>query len=88
MRCLHISVSINIFTEMGGRKFRMEHHRKNEERKIARPSMIVSVPRNAVTLSVGLMTIQSSAPVLHLCCYRIVAAPEALKVTGSIVRVD
>ena len=65
MRCLHISVSINIFTEMGGRKFRMERHRKNEERKIARPSMIVSVPRNAVTLSVGLMTIQSSAPVLH-----------------------
>eukprot|EP00731_Ephydatia_muelleri_P023298 Em0015g881a len=50
---------------MGGRKFRMERHRKNEERKIARPSMIVSVPRNAVTLSVGLMTIQSSAPVLH-----------------------
>ena len=43
MRCLHISVSINIFTEMGGRKFRMERHRKNEERKIARPSMIVSV---------------------------------------------
>ena len=57
-------MSINIFTEMGGRKFRMERHQKNEERKIA-PSMIVSVPRNAVTLSVGLMTIQSSAPVLH-----------------------
>ena len=35
-----------------------------EERKIA-PSMIVSVPRKAVTLSVGLMTIQSSASVLH-----------------------
>ena len=28
-------------------------------------SMLVSVLRNAITLSVGLMTIQSAAPVLH-----------------------
>ena len=52
MGCLHISMSINIFTEMGGRKFQMERHRKNEERKIA-PSMIVSVPRNAVNKKKG-----------------------------------
>ena len=42
----------------------MACHRKNEERKIA-PSMLVSVPQSAITLSVGLMTIQSLAPVLH-----------------------
>ena len=42
----------------------MAHHRKNEERKKA-PPMLVSVPRDAITLSVGSMTIQSSTPGLH-----------------------
>ena len=46
----------------------MVRHRKNEERNTV-PSMLVSVPRDAVTVSVGLMTIQnirSSTPDLHL----------------------
>ena len=58
-------VCLKLFFKRDGRKkFRMAHHRKNEERKKA-PSMLVSVPRDAITLSVGLMTIQSSTPGLH-----------------------
>ena len=50
---------------MGRSKFRLARHRKNEERNTV-PSMLVSVPRDAV--SVGSMTIQSirsSTPDLH-----------------------
>ena len=50
--------------EIGGRKFRLARHRKNEEVKNA-PSMLVSVPRDAITVSVGSMTIQSSITDLH-----------------------
>ena len=62
-----MSLSINIFKDMGRRKFRLARHRKNEERNTV-PSMLVSVPRDAVTVSVGSMTIQSirsSTPDLH-----------------------